>query len=474
MSADHKTLDAQIHELALSRMKNRTHYQVQDLCCFAKEVIALVRPADQFPDAGRMMPADQTQLLPCPFCGAQPTDYAIEPHTHNFTIGDFKMPDHEGSHIIECQCGAGFVSDTREAAASLWNARAAFSQPAQPAPAQPMGAVTLPLFSDVALKYRAHHALTPIEQFIYDNEPADPALADVFRENLGRVLDAHAQPQGAGEAVQMGPWYKGYPPFPQDQEWFIAETIFCGRVVLRSLDEGREHKGRYAFTTACGTHVKAEAVTRWMQFPDCAYLPPASQQAQDTHDMEGMLERGARAWAGVDAQQLRADGRPTAGVPASQQAAQAVPPTSPDHVHPTDEGRARVWEVVRNGITTIKPERPAQIGPRMKWFGDTVTTAQGAACKATQRSDQMVCDRCKAAWDVNDAEPPECLPASADAELAQSVELAKGRKIDAKWCRNCEGTCYTDPGEAASPDGPGREPVRCGECKGTGWKGGQR
>jgi hypothetical protein len=56
MSADHKTLDDQILELASSRMKNRTHYQVQDLFCFAKEVIALVRPADQFPDAGKMMP----------------------------------------------------------------------------------------------------------------------------------------------------------------------------------------------------------------------------------------------------------------------------------------------------------------------------------------------------------------------------------------------------------------------------------
>jgi hypothetical protein len=42
--------------------------------------------------------------------------------------------------------------------------------------------------------------------------------------------------------------------------------------------------------------------------------------------------------------------------------------------------------------------------------------AQPSTCAAVQHSDQMVCDRCKAAWDVNDPEPPECLPASADAE----------------------------------------------------------
>lgn len=71
-------------------------------------------------------------------------------------------------------------------------------------------------------------------------------------------------------------WYSGSPPFPQDQEWFIAETTFGDRVVLRSLDVGRERKGNYAFTTADGTYLKAELVKRWMQFPDCMYLPPTA------------------------------------------------------------------------------------------------------------------------------------------------------------------------------------------------------
>jgi hypothetical protein len=79
-------------------------------------------------------------------------------------------------------------------------------------------------------------------------------------------------------------WYDGAPPFPQDQEWFIAETIYGDRVVLRSLDEGREHKGSYAFRTADQTYMKQEIVKRWMQFPDCEYLPPAAQPAHDNNE----------------------------------------------------------------------------------------------------------------------------------------------------------------------------------------------
>jgi hypothetical protein len=29
-------------------------------------------------------------------------------------------------------------------------------------------------------------------------------------------------------------------------------------------------------------------------------------------------------------------------------------------------------------------------------------------CKATQRSDQMFCERCGIQWDVNDPDPPDC------------------------------------------------------------------
>lgn len=64
-----------------------------------------------------------TVLKPCPFCGRQPSDYAIEPHKHNLSFGGFTMPDHEGSHVIECVCGCGLIDDTRERVVKKWNNR---------------------------------------------------------------------------------------------------------------------------------------------------------------------------------------------------------------------------------------------------------------------------------------------------------------------------------------------------------------
>lgn len=55
-----------------------------------------------------------TTLLHCPFCGQQPTEYAIEPHTHVLQFAGGKMPDHQGSHVIECACGCGMIEATRE------------------------------------------------------------------------------------------------------------------------------------------------------------------------------------------------------------------------------------------------------------------------------------------------------------------------------------------------------------------------
>ncbi len=102
-------------------------------------------------------------------------------------------------------------------------------------------------------------------------------------ENHNTVIQARAAHEALRTALaeQQEPvgWLPGHPPFPQDQEWFIAETVYGDRVCLRSLDEGREHKGNYAFTTADGTYVKAEIVRRWMQFPDCEYLPPSAPEA---------------------------------------------------------------------------------------------------------------------------------------------------------------------------------------------------
>ncbi|WP_057092974.1 hypothetical protein KV708_19325 [Comamonas thiooxydans] len=64
-----------------------------------------------------------TTLLHCPFCGQQPTEYAIEPHTHVLQFAGGKMPDHQGSHVIECACGCGMIEATREAVSARWNRR---------------------------------------------------------------------------------------------------------------------------------------------------------------------------------------------------------------------------------------------------------------------------------------------------------------------------------------------------------------
>lgn len=119
------------------------------------------------------------------------------------------------------------------------------------------------------------------ENFVLDvnHDPHAPAALAAYANEVERThpaLAADMRQRYALPAVQAQPltWYDGAPPFPQDQEWFIAETIYGDRVVLRSLDEGREHKGNYAFKTADETYMKAEIVKRWMQFPDCEYLPP--------------------------------------------------------------------------------------------------------------------------------------------------------------------------------------------------------
>jgi hypothetical protein len=68
-------------------------------------------------------------------------------------------------------------------------------------------------------------------------------------------------------------WHTGAPPKPWSEEWFIAETIYGDRVVLRSLPD----EWTYDFKTADETYIKADRIKRWMQFFDSsyvAYVPP--------------------------------------------------------------------------------------------------------------------------------------------------------------------------------------------------------
>ena len=64
-------------------------------------------------------------LKPCPFCGAEPTIYDIEPHEHHLSFGGVKLPDYPGSTVIECGCGcgAGLIDESRELVVKRWNTR---------------------------------------------------------------------------------------------------------------------------------------------------------------------------------------------------------------------------------------------------------------------------------------------------------------------------------------------------------------
>ena len=64
-------------------------------------------------------------------------------------------------------------------------------------------------------------------------------------------------------------WADREPPKPFRGEWFIAETIWGDRVVLRALPEDFS----YDYKTADGTYIKADKIKRWMQFPDSQFIP---------------------------------------------------------------------------------------------------------------------------------------------------------------------------------------------------------
>ena len=68
-----------------------------------------------------MTDAPKPELLPCPFCGADPMLNEIAPHKHYFV--DF--PDHEGSAVVECPaCEAGMIAATVDEVVAIWNRRA--------------------------------------------------------------------------------------------------------------------------------------------------------------------------------------------------------------------------------------------------------------------------------------------------------------------------------------------------------------
>lgn len=69
------------------------------------------------------MTASKPEVLPCPFCGAEPLEHTIEPHSHGGALKALGVPDHLGSHFIECGCGAGMIAEAKQAVRDMWNRR---------------------------------------------------------------------------------------------------------------------------------------------------------------------------------------------------------------------------------------------------------------------------------------------------------------------------------------------------------------
>lgn len=82
-----------------------------------------------------------------------------------------------------------------------------------------------------------------------------------------------AQPQAQGEPEAWGVWLDGEPPHPWREEWFIAETIYGDRVVLRYMGDDLT----YQYKTADETYMVAKNIKRWMQFPDGQYISAATK-----------------------------------------------------------------------------------------------------------------------------------------------------------------------------------------------------
>lgn len=132
----------------------------------------------------------------------------------------------------------------------------------------------------------------------WNDSPTQPAV-DRSSNMQGSLVDKSGNLQGCTPAAQEpAAWYDGEPPFPQNQEWFIAETVHGDRVVLRPLPE----EYSYDYTTADGTYMKAGNIKRWMQFPDSEFVAPqqpTSAQPAASAEPIAYLDLGAGGYMDV-------------------------------------------------------------------------------------------------------------------------------------------------------------------------------
>lgn len=112
-------------------------------------------------------------------------------------------------------------------------------------------------------------------------------IIEEFADELATLIAELGQEVGA-VADEYG-WVEG-PPHrilsKEEGEWFIAETTYGDRVVLKGLPE----EYAYDFTTADSTYIKRELIKRWRQFPDSEYKPLGETSPAHTSEARDLTD----------------------------------------------------------------------------------------------------------------------------------------------------------------------------------------
>lgn len=180
-------------------------------------------------------------------------------------------------HAVEGECDGLAITNEQAATILAYVDEAALSS--QQAEAEPVAWAQ----SDVERENEAFH--TWWNDRGYDDFPTlytltcQNAMHAAWQEAAKRSALAHLSPPTSAVPAYAEPgvleWIDGHPTKPWANEWFIAETTYGRRVVLRALPDG----WTYDFTTADDTLIKADRIKRWMQFPDSEFKPAPSDRS---------------------------------------------------------------------------------------------------------------------------------------------------------------------------------------------------
>jgi len=117
---------------------------------------------------------------------------------------------------------------------------------------------------------------------------------DELKAQQEKTTDRLNLTQAKLDSLLTSSWREGEPDKVSGSEWFIAETEWKARVVLRRLDDDNS----YDYMTAEETYVTSERakIVKWMQFPDSHFLPPdcLSKRVAELKAMVGVI--GQLAW----------------------------------------------------------------------------------------------------------------------------------------------------------------------------------